>query len=70
VGGAAEVADGGVRVGMEHFEEAIELIFAGVFAEEGGVSDLGGECGGVVAVAAVGQEGGVDAPVDEVLGGG
>jgi hypothetical protein len=69
VTGAAQQANRGRRVVLEQPLEPFPLVLARVVPLVLGLADLAVE-GGVVSVAAVGEQGGVDALVDQVLGGG
>jgi hypothetical protein len=70
VTGAAPQANRGRRVVLEQPLEPFPLVLARVVPLVLGLADLAVEGGGVVSVAAVGEQGGVDAMVDQVLGGG
>ena len=70
VAGALDLAEGVERVVLDLQPGALEVVDLPVVPVELGASDLLGECGVVEGVAAVGQEGGADALVEQVLRGG
>ena len=70
VAGALDLAEGVERVVLDLQPGVLEVVDLLVVPVELGASDLPGESGVVEGVAAVGQEGGADALVEQVLGGG
>lgn len=69
LGGLDELSGGGDRVGLKLGRQSSDFLGASLVPFRLGGSDLLGERGGVVAMAAVGQQGGPDALRDEVFGG-